>query len=540
MSEKDSEDKSPGHEGALETDKENTLTEEQVGKDDTHTQEVLEEKSSEDVCAIIEEESNTSQADDVITVEDSGENVLPSKTISDADFYDSVSEEEKQYYEKNSLPQSKLESHDVRCTACWKQVNHHIMNNVVRHPVLGVAICRQCRDFYDGDGSDEAWDKDEEGVDLYCRWCGQGGEVLGCDKCQYVYCKKCITRNLGRKKFSEINDSETWECFSCEPSQIYKQRSLMFSLTKWMSELKQKIKMKNKEKADRKKQELFKKKAEVKKKQKEAVFQAEASKVDNFVDEAFHEAFDTLNIYQKCLQDEQRKWIKIRKSMSAANTATIVRSLRKIFDVTRQNMELLDGTLVQGYEMVYPEENQKKIQVSRGVVDLGSSPSEENTPRKPKNPSVSKKRSRKVSETDDIEVQEIVVNGESVFDNTGDPDGGFDPSQLCSVEITSMERGSSSEPEVKRPKMSSQVRGPLKLSNSMFKKKSKNKSPLKKKRKRKINPEEIPEITLSDDEENTDYVSQSQSDIQEDIIEMEENFNTKAATVEDDSDVSLE
>ena len=41
MSEEDSEDKSPGHEGALETDKENTLTEEQVGKDDTHTQEVL-------------------------------------------------------------------------------------------------------------------------------------------------------------------------------------------------------------------------------------------------------------------------------------------------------------------------------------------------------------------------------------------------------------------------------------------------------------------------------------------------------------------
>ena len=53
------------------------------------------------------------------------------------------------------------------------QVNHHVMNSIMRHPVLGVPICRNCRYFYDGDGSDEAWDKDEDGVDMYCRWCGQ-------------------------------------------------------------------------------------------------------------------------------------------------------------------------------------------------------------------------------------------------------------------------------------------------------------------------------------------------------------------------------
>ena len=174
----------------------------------------------EEVCEIIDEESNISQSGDVITVEDTGENALPSKTIPDAVFFDSVSEEEKQYYEDNSLSQAKLETFNVRCTACWKQVNHHVMNSVMRHPVLGVAICRYCRDFYEGDGTEDGWEKDEEGLDLYCRWCGQGGEVLGCDNCQYVYCKKCITRNLGRKKFSEINDSESWSCFSCEPIHI--------------------------------------------------------------------------------------------------------------------------------------------------------------------------------------------------------------------------------------------------------------------------------------------------------------------------------
>ena len=496
--------------------------------------------SNEEVCEIIDEESNVSQVSDVITVEDAGDSAIPSKTVPDVVFFDSVSEEEKKYYEENSPSQAKLETVNINCTACWKQVNHHVMNSLMRHPVLGVAICRHCRDFYEGDGSEEGWEKDEEGVDMYCRWCGQGGEVLGCDSCQYVFCKKCITRNLGRKKFSEINESESWDCFNCDPSQIYKERALMFAISKWMSELKLKKRMKDKAKADKRKTEVLKKKAEQKMKEKEAKFEAEASRVDNFVDEAFHEAFETLNIYQKCLQDEQKKWIRNRKAMTAGNTAAIVKSLRKIFSITRQNMELLDSTLVQGYEMVYPEESQTKINVP-GMVDInGSTPKK--TPRKtqPKSPVKStKKRKRKVSASDDIEVEEIVVNGESVYDKAEEEDEGFDPSQLCSVEITAVERGSSSEPEVKRPKVINQQKGPLKLSNSMFKKKQKVRSPLKKKRKKVTRKpdEEIEEITLSDDEENenTSYVSQAV--LNEDLIMKANRFINNT---EDDSDVSLE
>ena len=81
----------------------------------------------------------------------------------------------------------------------------------------------------------------------------------------------------------------------------------MFVLSKWMSELKQKKRLKDKLKAEKKKTEQLKRKAEVKQKQKEAIFEAEANKVENFVDEAFLEAIDTLNIYQKCLEDEQKK-----------------------------------------------------------------------------------------------------------------------------------------------------------------------------------------------------------------------------------------
>merc|ERR1719192_2145140 len=141
-------------------------------------------------------------------------------------------------------------------------------------------------------------------------------------------------------------------------------------------EAKKKLKkrMKAKLNTEKKKTQVMKQKVEAKKKLKEAAFEKEASKVDNFVDEAFHEAFETLNIYQKCLQDEQKKWIKQRKNMTPDNTAKVVKNLRKIFSITRQNMELLDTTLVQGYSMVYPEESDRKIRV-QGAVGLDDSAS---------------------------------------------------------------------------------------------------------------------------------------------------------------------
>jgi len=496
------------------------------------------ENDDKDVCEVVDDnEASNMDRSDIITVEDKGEDNLPSKTISDTVFFDSVSEEEKQYYEEKAPSQQSLETMNINCTACWKQVNHHLVNTVMRHPILGVAVCKTCFNFYDGDGSDDAWEKDEDGVDLYCRWCGQGGEVLGCDECKYVFCKKCITRNLGRGKFAEINDSDKWACFCCDPSQIFKERALMFSLSKWMSELKVKNKLKMKLKTEKKKTESLKKKVEQKKKEKEAQFEKEASKVDNFVDEAFHEAFETLNIYQKCMQDEQKKWIKQRKNMNSNNTAAIVRSLRKIFNITKQNMDLLDTTLVQGYTMVYPDESERKIRVTGGVgVELDNSMTTSTPVKTP-----SKKRKRPaVSNTngDDIEVEEIVVNGENVLDR--DDDDAFDPSLLCSVEITAVDRSASSSPElVKRPKMAPQPRGPLKLSNSMFKKKKK--TPIKMKKARKKQGE-IEEITLTDDEDlSTSYVTQSEIDdlAEKKIMDKANNFiqNDENGI---DSDVSLE
>ena len=161
--------KSNGHEdneGENKLDEENSVEE----------VETLNLSSEVSETVTYDEDTNLSKSD-VITVEDKGEDA-PSKTITDAAFFANISEEEKKYYESKAPSQGSLETSTIQCTACWKQVNHHVMNNIMRHPVLGVPICRNCRYFYDGDGTDEAWEKDEDGVDMFCRWCGQASLII--------------------------------------------------------------------------------------------------------------------------------------------------------------------------------------------------------------------------------------------------------------------------------------------------------------------------------------------------------------------------
>ena len=97
---------------------------------------------------------------------------------------------------------------------------------IVRHPHLGVPVCKQCRHFY----YERAWTKDEEGYYEFCRWCANGGDLICCNSCKNGFCKLCIKRNLGRRKVTEIEESDTWSCFICDPKQIWKQRSMFYSL----------------------------------------------------------------------------------------------------------------------------------------------------------------------------------------------------------------------------------------------------------------------------------------------------------------------
>ena len=121
-SENNHSDKVNGVKDDAEGDEENG--EENGNEKDEENDDGPEEKS--DICEVIDEaeDSNQSKLDstgDVITVDDKGEDI-PSKTVPDTVFFDSVSEEEKKYYEEKSPSQQSLETMSIQCTACWKQV----------------------------------------------------------------------------------------------------------------------------------------------------------------------------------------------------------------------------------------------------------------------------------------------------------------------------------------------------------------------------------------------------------------------------------
>uniref|UniRef100_A0A8C2GYV9 DNA helicase n=1 Tax=Cyprinus carpio TaxID=7962 RepID=A0A8C2GYV9_CYPCA len=105
----------------------------------------------------------------------------------------------------------------VNCTACGQQVNHFQRDSVYRHPMLKVLICKSCFKYYMSDDIS----KDSEGMDEQCRWCAEGGSLIGCDYCSNAFCKKCVLRNLGRKELSTILEEERkWYCYVCSPEPL--------------------------------------------------------------------------------------------------------------------------------------------------------------------------------------------------------------------------------------------------------------------------------------------------------------------------------
>ncbi|CAH1161736.1 unnamed protein product [Phyllotreta striolata] len=106
----------------------------------------------------------------------------------------------------------------IHCTACNVHLGSALdgQGNRFVHPLLKVLICKKCYHFY----TSGEFEKDEDGSELYCRWCGQGGQVLCCSNCEMVFCKKCIRINFDRKKLADIQKSDDWLCFRCNSSQL--------------------------------------------------------------------------------------------------------------------------------------------------------------------------------------------------------------------------------------------------------------------------------------------------------------------------------
>jgi len=215
------------------------------------------------------------------------------------------------------------------------------------------------------------------------------------------------------------------------------------------------------------------------------------------------------------LEDERRKWIKNKKPMTADGLAGMVNKLRKIYGITKQNMDLLDAALVQAYQEKFPNESVDRLKpgkptnvspriktVTKSPTKVGAKEDESNgtkvNKRKMKDTSVTAAKKGKTEGSkndgsdDDIAVEEIVLNGEKVLSDAEF----FDPSQLCSIQITGEAKPPAPPkiPPVQRPS------GPLRISSKMFKKKSPTKPSV-----RPTSPDsDIEEIVIEDEKNKRD------------------------------------
>ena len=84
------------------------------------------------------------------------------------------------------------------------------------HPELGCAVCARCLERVGRE-----FELDADGYELQCRWCGVGGELIGCNSCVGSFCRGCIGRNFGGvAAVAAVLGEEDWSCYRCDPSAL--------------------------------------------------------------------------------------------------------------------------------------------------------------------------------------------------------------------------------------------------------------------------------------------------------------------------------
>ncbi|XP_048589245.1 transcriptional regulator ATRX isoform X2 [Nematostella vectensis] len=138
---------------------------------------------------------------------------------------ESNEEGEKEKEKKKSKKKKKVADSDVSmdedglpkrvtCTACGRHINPS-HGKILRHPTLNVLVCKKCNQYYNSG----PFTRDEYGIEEQCRWCGDGGALICCDKCEKAFCQPCIKRNCGKAYLKEVMnapDDYHWNCFSCK------------------------------------------------------------------------------------------------------------------------------------------------------------------------------------------------------------------------------------------------------------------------------------------------------------------------------------
>ncbi|KOB69196.1 Transcriptional regulator ATRX [Operophtera brumata] len=179
--------------------------------------------------ATIERASAEPERKPVVTNDDVKFPPFPDPT--DDDFDEDVTEEEKTHYKNKFLDLNKIVTVRLHCTACDRHLGCSADNDSLMrlHPMLRTLICNNCHSFYNSG----EFDKGEDGSELYCRWCGQGGQVYCCSDCVHVFCAKCIKRNLGLPKIREIENTDDWKCFKCNPKCLWDLRAVCWALLRY-------------------------------------------------------------------------------------------------------------------------------------------------------------------------------------------------------------------------------------------------------------------------------------------------------------------
>ncbi|XP_039745889.1 uncharacterized protein LOC120623747 [Pararge aegeria] len=154
------------------------------------------------------------------------------------DFDEDIPEEERNHYKTLYKDLNTVTVMKLHCSACDRHLGCSARNdNRMRtHPMLRTLVCQTCHTFYNSG----EFEKGDDGSELYCRWCGQGGQVYCCSACPHVFCAKCIKRNLGTPKIKEIEQLDDWKCFKCNNRCLWDLRALCWAVIRYC-DLKNKI-----------------------------------------------------------------------------------------------------------------------------------------------------------------------------------------------------------------------------------------------------------------------------------------------------------